>query len=174
MVVSMINKNTTLNIKKHKLDKHIRSPLSENLRSEYNKRNARVIKGDTVKVLRGEYKNVEGKVEKVKTGRSTLFIEGIQREASKGGKVKVQIHSSNVIITSFNLHDKNRSNVIKRVKSAKPEEKKGIKVKPHLNKTRIRKNLNVKKVLKPRKNNITNSNSSQDNKGESGYDGVRK
>jgi len=173
MVVSMINKNTTLNIKKHKLDKHIRSPLSENLRSEYNKRNARVIKGDTVKVLRGEYKNVEGKVEKVKTGRSTLFIEGIQREASKGGKVKVQIHSSNVIITSFNLHDKNRSNVIRRVKS-KPEEKKGIKIKPHLNKTQIRKNLNVKKVLKPRKNNITNSNSSQDNKGESGYDGVRK
>lgn len=174
MVVSMINKNTTLNIKKHKLDKHIRSPLSKNLRSEYNKRNARVIKGDTVKVLRGEYKNVEGKVEKVKTGRSTLFIEGIQREASKGGKVKVQIHSSNVIITSFNLHDKNRSNVIRKVKSAKPEEKKGIKIKPHLNKTRIRKNLNVKKVLKPRENNITNSNSSQDNKGESGYDGVRK
>jgi hypothetical protein len=113
-------------------------------------------------------------VEKVKTGRSTLFIEGIQREASKGGKVKVQIHSSNVIITSFNLHDKNRSNVIRKVKSGKGEEKKGIKIKPHLPKTRIRKNLNVKKVLKPRENNITNSNSSQDNKGESGYDGVRK
>jgi len=174
MVVSMINKNITLNIKKHKLDKHIRSPLSENLRSEYNKRNARVIKGDTVKVLRGEYKNVEGKVEKVKTERSTLFIEGIQRKASKGGKVKVQIHSSNVIITSFNLHDKNRSNVIRKVKSAKPEEKKGIKIKPRLNRTRIRKNLNVKKVLKPRENNITNSTSREDNKGESGYDGVRK
>jgi large subunit ribosomal protein L24 len=174
MVVSMINKNITLNIKKHKLDKHIRSPLSENLRSEYNKRNARVIKGDTVKVLRGEYKNVEGKVEKVKTGRSTLFIEGIQREASKGGKVKVQIHSSNVIITSFNLHDKNRSNVIRKVKSANPEEKKGLKIKRNLNKTRIRKNLNVKKVLKHRAKNITNSNSSEDNKGESGYDGVRK
>ena len=66
------------------------------------------------------------------------------------------------------------SNVIRKVKSTKPEEKKGIKIKPHLNKTRIRKNLNVKKVLKPRENNITNSNSSQDNKGESGYDGVRK
>ena len=174
MVVSMINKNITLNIKKHKLDKHIRSPLSENLRSEYNKRNARVIKGDTVKVLRGEYKNVEGKVEKVKTGRSTLFIEGIQRYASKGGIVKVQLHSSNVLITSFNLHDKNRSNVIRKVKSAKPEEKKGIKIKPHLNKTRIRKNLNVKKVLKPPENNITNSNSSEDNRGESSDDGVRK
>jgi large subunit ribosomal protein L24 len=173
MVVYMINNNTTLNIKKHKLDKHIRSPLSENLRSEYKKRNARVIKGDTVKVLRGEYKNVEGKVEKVKTGRSTLFIEGIQREASKGGKVKVQIHSSNVIITSFNLHDKNRSNVIRKVKSAKPGEKKERSNKPPLTKNRIRRNLNVKKVLKPRQKTI-NSNSSQDNKGEVSYDDVRK
>jgi large subunit ribosomal protein L24 len=170
----MINKNTTLNIKKHKLDKHIRSPLSENLRNEYNKRNARVIKGDTVKVLRGEYKNVEGKVEKVRTGRSTLLIEGIQREASKGGKVKVQIHSSNVIITSFNLHDKNRSNVIRKVRSSKPEEEKRITIKPKLTKTRIRRNLNVKKVLKPREKSITNSNPSQDNKGEDDYDGVRK
>src|SRR5215212_11659415 len=129
MVVYMIHKNTTLNIKKHKLDKHIRSPLSENLRSEYKKRNARVIKGDTVKVLRGEYKNVEGKVEKVKTGRSTLFIEGIQREASKGGKVKVQIHSSNVMITSLNLQDKQRGNVIQKIKSSS-DEKKEIKIKP--------------------------------------------
>jgi large subunit ribosomal protein L24 len=174
MVVYMIHKNTTLNIKKHKLDKHIRSPLSENLRSEYKKRNARVIKGDTVKVLRGEYKNVEGKVEKVKTGRSTLFIEGIQREASKGGKVKVQIHSSNVIITSFNLLEKNSSNVIRKVKSAKPGEKKEISKKPTLTKNRIRRNLNVKKVLKPRQNTTINSNSSQDNKGEVSYDDVRK
>jgi large subunit ribosomal protein L24 len=173
MVVYMINKNSTLNIK-HQLDKHIRSPLSENLRSEYNKRNARVIKGDTVKVLRGEYKNVEGKVEKVKTGRSTLFIEGIQREASKGGKVKVQIHSSNVIITSLNLHDKNRSNVIRKVKSANPEEKKQLSRKPRLTKTRIKRNLNVKKVIKSQKNNIPNSNSSQDNKGEIDDDSIRK
>jgi large subunit ribosomal protein L24 len=161
----MTKKNTTLNIKKHILDKHIRSPLSVNLRKEYNKRNARVITGDTVKVLRGEYKNVEGKVEKVKTGRSTLFIEGIQREASKGGKVKVQIHSSNVIITSFNLHDKNRSNVIRKVKSANLE-KKGINIKPNITKTRIKRNLNVKKVLKPQQKRITDSNQSQDNKGE--------
>ena len=68
----MINKNTISILKKHQLDNNIRSPLADNLRSEYHKRNARVIKGDTVKVLRGEYKNVEGKVEKVKTDRSTI------------------------------------------------------------------------------------------------------
>jgi large subunit ribosomal protein L24 len=161
----MINKNTTLNLKKHLLDKHIRSTLSDNLRKEYNKRNARVIKGDTVKVLRGEYKNVEGKVEKVKTGRSTLFIEGIQREASKGGKVKVQIHSSNVMITSLNLHDKNRSNVVRKVKSENSV-KKGINIKSNLSKRQNRRNLNVKKVLKPQQKRVNDSKDSQDNKGD--------
>jgi large subunit ribosomal protein L24 len=161
----MINKNTTLNIKKHIIDKHIRSTLSDNLRKEYNKRNARVIKGDTVKVLRGEYKNVEGKVEKVKTGRSTLFIEGIQREASKGGKVKVQIHSSNVMITSLNLHDKNRSNVVRKVKSDNSV-KKRINIKSNISKRRNRRNLNVKKVLKPQQKRVNDSNDSQDNKGD--------
>jgi large subunit ribosomal protein L24 len=163
----MINKNTTLNIKKHLLDKHIRSTLSDNLRKEYNKRNARVIKGDTVKVLRGEYKNVEGKVEKVKTGRSTLFIEGIQREASKGGKVKVQIHSSNVMITSLNLHDNNRSNVVRKVKSDNSE-KKGINIKSNITKPLKRRNLNVKKVLKPQQKRVSDSSGNQDNKGDKG------
>jgi hypothetical protein len=110
----------------------------------------------------------------VKTGRSSLFIEGIQREASKGGKVKVQIHSSNVIITSLNLHDKNRSNVIRNVKSSKVDEKKGVNINPNLRKTRTRRKLNVKKILKPQQNRITNSKSSQDNKGDDDYDGVRK
>jgi large subunit ribosomal protein L24 len=164
----MISRNVIINnINKHKIDKNICSPLTDNLRNEYNKRNARVIKGDTVKVLRGEYKNVEGKVEKVKTDRSTLFIEGIQREASKGGKVKVQIHSSNVMITSLNLQDKQRGNVIRKIKSSS-DEKKEIKIKKPTTsrKTKLRRNLNVKKVLDKQPQKIASPQHSQDNKGD--------
>ena len=163
----MINRNIIINsIKKHKIDKNICSLLADNLRNEYNKRNARVIKGDMVKVLRGEYKNVEGKVEKVKTDRSTLFIEGIQREASKGGKVKVQIHSSNVMITSLNLQDKQRVNIIRKIKSlsdAKKETK--IKKPTTSKKTKLRRNLNVKKVLDRQPQQRASPQHSQDNKG---------
>jgi large subunit ribosomal protein L24 len=67
-----------------------------------------VIKGDTVKVMRGEYTGIEGKVEKVNTERGTLAIEGVQREKIKGGNVKVQIHASNVTIVGLNLQDKYR------------------------------------------------------------------
>ena len=48
--------------------------LSENLREQHSRRSMRVIKGDTVRILRGEYVGIEGKVEKVNKERATLSI----------------------------------------------------------------------------------------------------
>ncbi|MGA7042646.1 MAG: 50S ribosomal protein L24 [Nitrososphaeraceae archaeon] len=105
----MSNLNPTLkHVPKHLHDARICSALIEDLRRQYHRRNARVIKGDTVKVMRGEYTGIEGKVEKVNTERGTLAIEGVQREKIKGGNVKVQIHASNVTIVGLNLQDKYR------------------------------------------------------------------
>jgi len=73
-----------------------------------------VIKGDGVRVVRGEYSGIEGKVEKVNTRKGTLSIEGIQREKVKGGNVKVQIHSSNLIITGLHMEDKYRKKKLQR------------------------------------------------------------
>jgi len=104
----------------HLRDSRVGSTLSDNLREQYRTRSCRLIKGDTVRVVRGEYSGIEGKVEKVNTRRGTLSIEGIQREKVKGGNVKVQIHSSNLIITGLNLDDKYRKNKIqKNVKQSK-------------------------------------------------------
>ena len=95
-------------LQKHILDARICSSLADDLRKQYDRRSARVVKGDTVKVMRGEYTGIEGKVEKVNTERGTLAIEGVQREKIKGGNVKVQIHASNVTIVGLNLQDKYR------------------------------------------------------------------
>ena len=86
--------------------------MSNNLRKDHNTKSMRVVKGDTVKIMRGEYKGVEGKVEKLNTVKGKLSIEGVQREKIKGGQVKVQIHASNVRITSLHLDDKYRKNKI--------------------------------------------------------------
>lgn len=88
------------------------SNLSDDLKKQYNKRSAGVVKGDTVKIMRGEYKGVEGKVEKINTEKGKLSIEGVQREKIKGGNVKVLIHASNVIISSLNMDDNYRKNKI--------------------------------------------------------------
>jgi large subunit ribosomal protein L24 len=99
-----------LHTPKHVRDRMIHCTLAENLREEYWRRSIRVIKGDNVRVMRGEYNGIEGKIEKVNTQRGTLAIEGIQREKVRGGNVKVQIHASNVKIIGLHLDDKKRDN----------------------------------------------------------------
>jgi large subunit ribosomal protein L24 len=118
---TMVNMNIKLlHVPKHVRDAMIGATLAETLRQQYGRRSARVTRGDSVKVLRGEYSGIEGKVEKVNTKRGTLAIEGIQREKVRGGNVKVQIHASNVMITAFNLDDKYRKNKLSPTLEAEP------------------------------------------------------
>jgi len=112
-------------ISKHKRDKFLGANLSVNLREQHNKRSMRVIKGDTVRILRGEYVGIEGKVEKVNTERSTLSIEGVQREKIRGGNVKVQVHASNVQIISLNTDDDYRLKGIPKSTDKNTNTKKG-------------------------------------------------
>ena len=129
-------------ISKHKREKLLGANLSENLRKEHNKRSMRVIKGDTVRILRGEYVGVEGKVEKVNTERSTLSIEGVQREKIRGGKVKVQIHASNVQIISVNTDDEYRMKGTQKAKDKNAKVKTGKEIK----KSSVKKKELVKEV----------------------------
>ncbi len=112
-------------ISKHKRDKFLGANLSVNLREQHNTRRMRVIKGDTVRILRGEYVGIEGKVEKVNTERSTLSIEGVQREKIRGGNVKVQVHASNVQIISLNTDDDYRLKGIPKSTDKNTNTKKG-------------------------------------------------
>ena len=130
-------------ISKHKRDKFLGANLSENLREQHSKRSMRVIKGDTVRILRGEYVGIEGKVEKVNTEKSTLSIEGVQREKIRGGNVKVQVHASNVQIISLNMDDDYRIKGIPKSKDKNTNIKKGRIRKNHLLKrNRLEKNHN--------------------------------
>ncbi|MGI0024167.1 MAG: 50S ribosomal protein L24 [Nitrososphaera sp.] len=111
-------------VPKHRRDGMLSAPLADSLRELYKKRTVRVVRGDSVKVMRGEYKGVEGKVENVDTERGTLNIEGVQREKIRGGQVKVPIHASKVMITNLKLEDKYRSNKIQGEKAREEEKEK--------------------------------------------------
>ena len=85
--------------------KQIGSHLSEDLRKKYGKRSIRITVGDTVKVIRGEYRGVDGKVSEISSHGNNVAIEGIKKEKAKGDKFDVYIPASNVIITGLNLDD---------------------------------------------------------------------
>lgn len=60
------------------------STLSKELRSKYLVRSIPVRKGDTVKILRGAFKNREGKVLAVYRKKWSLHIEKIVRDKANG------------------------------------------------------------------------------------------
>jgi len=84
------------------------SPLSTELREKYKRKTARPREGDSVKIIRGEFKGIEGKVTKVLPREGTLNVEGVTREKQKGGTSPVPIHSSSVVVTAVVLDDKAR------------------------------------------------------------------
>lgn len=92
----------------------VRAGLSDELRSKYGVRSLRIRKGDSVKIVRGEYEGIEGKVNKIFSSASRINIEGITREKIAGGNVPIKVHSSKVIITGLNLDDKWRKNRLER------------------------------------------------------------
>lgn len=114
-------------VPKHMTERMLRSPLSRALREKYGRRNVRVIAGDTIKVMRGEYSGIEGKVEKVNMKRGSLAIEGIQREKVRGGNVKVEINSTNVVVTDLDLDDKLRLALIQRIHESEKRNQKSKK-----------------------------------------------
>ncbi|MBA4452660.1 MAG: 50S ribosomal protein L24 [Nitrosopumilus sp.] len=103
--------------------KQVSSPLSKDLKNKYSKNSVRVVEGDTVKIVRGEFKGVDGKVAEVSIQKNSIAIEGVKKEKTKGDKFDVYIHSSNVIVTGLNTSDKWRMAKLEGKKpSSKPKE----------------------------------------------------
>ena len=102
--------------------KHVRSsmvgaPLSPDLREKYEVKSIRIRKSDGVKVLRGEYKGVEGKITKIFVEDGKVNVEGVTREKIAGGTVPIKIHASNVIVTSLNMDDSWRRKKLEKKRS---------------------------------------------------------
>lgn len=116
----------------HLVSKQLGAPLAKDLQEKYRQTSARVIEGDSVKVLRGEFKGIEGKVTNVSTLKRGIAIEGIKREKLKGGNVDIYIHPSNVMITALNLDDKWRQSRLdgQKPKTAKPKVEEPKETKP--------------------------------------------
>ncbi len=84
------------------------SQLSSELSEAHRRRSVRPRVGDTVKIVRGEFKDIEGKVTKVDSKTGLVNVEGVTREKLKGGTSPVPIRSSNLVVTALVLTDKER------------------------------------------------------------------
>jgi large subunit ribosomal protein L26e len=87
--------------------------LSKELQAKYNVRSIPVRKDDEVMVVRGIYKNREGKVTACYRRKFVIHVERITRDKANGAQVNVGIQPSNCIITKLKL-DKDRKTILGR------------------------------------------------------------
>lgn len=107
--------NAPLHIK----HKFLAAPFSKELRKKYNRRNITLRKGDRVKILKGQFKNMIGKVEKIFLKKTKVYIEGAQRTKRDGTKTYYPISPSNVQILELELGDKERKKILERKQNVK-------------------------------------------------------
>ena len=98
----------------HIKSKFVASHLSKELREKYKKRSATIRKGDKVKILRGQFKGKEGKIERVDLKKTRVFITGIEGQKKDGTKTFYPINPSNLLITELIIDDKKRKKVLER------------------------------------------------------------
>jgi large subunit ribosomal protein L24 len=102
------------NAPNHFKRKFLSAPLSPNLKTEYGTRSMPVIDGDTVIITKGDRKLSEGRVIRVDTDNSVIYIEGITRNRVDGSTFQIPIRANNVMITELNLDDNWRRDILER------------------------------------------------------------
>ncbi|MCL2607863.1 MAG: 50S ribosomal protein L24 [Methanomassiliicoccaceae archaeon] len=109
--------NAPAHIRSKKLSAH----LSTELREKHGVRSARVCRGDTVVIIRGneDIRGNEGKVVEVLTDEGKVVIDGVTINQADGTAVARPIHASNLVITKLDLSDEWRADSLSRKKEAK-------------------------------------------------------
>jgi large subunit ribosomal protein L24 len=105
--------------------KQLSCALSKELRKKYGKRSTRILKGDTAKIIRGEFAGVDGKVTKISIPDRGVNIEGVKKEKLKGDKFDVYVRTANIVVTALDTEDKWRINKLegKKATAARAEDK---------------------------------------------------
>lgn len=102
--------NAPLHIKQ----KFMRAALSKELKKKHGKRTFSLKKGDKIKVMMGQFRKHEGKVERIDLKKSKVYIGGVDIVKKDGTKTTYPFEPSNLIITELNLDDKMRRKMIER------------------------------------------------------------
>jgi large subunit ribosomal protein L24 len=97
-------RNAALHEKKNLL----KCRLDEFLQEEYGLRSLVVKKGDLVKIMRGQFRDTEGKVTVVSHRTSRVFLDNATITKADGKEAPVPIHPSNLMLVKLELDDERK------------------------------------------------------------------
>jgi len=89
----------------HANKKLLKCRLDEFLQEEYGLRSLVVKTGDLVKVMRGQFRDTEGKVIRVDYKDVQVFLDNATVTKSDGKEVNIPVHPSNLMLVKLELDD---------------------------------------------------------------------
>ncbi len=92
----------------HQRKKMLRGHLAPKYLEAGKKRSLTIRKGDQVRIMRGEHKGEEGKVENVNLKNLTITIEGVTQAKADESQSARMIHASNIMIIRPDMSDRRR------------------------------------------------------------------
>lgn len=96
--------NLPVHLKRARIAAHLDGPLLE----KYGKRSTTVRKGDTVRIMRGEFAGTSGKILEVNTRTGKVTVDGVTVSKAKATQVARPLDPSNLVITKLDLTDPKR------------------------------------------------------------------
>ncbi|MFX0106863.1 MAG: 50S ribosomal protein L24 [Candidatus Hodarchaeota archaeon] len=79
--------------------------LDEFLQEEYGIRSLVVKEGDLVRIMRGQFRDTEGKVVRVDYRRISVYLENATTTKADGKEAQIPIHPSNLMLVKLELDD---------------------------------------------------------------------
>ncbi len=107
--------NAPMHVKQRLLHLH----LSKDLRKKFKTRSLVAKKGDKVKIMRGQFFKVEGKITEVDVEGTRIFVEGAIVKKQAGKEIPAAIHPSNCMLIEW-AEPKHKEKKAKGKSAAKP------------------------------------------------------
>jgi large subunit ribosomal protein L24 len=96
---------------KHAHKSMLRCRLDDPLREEYGLRSLNLKKGDLVRIMRGQFRDTEGKILGVDYGAIRVFVDGASTTKADGKEAKVPLHPSNLLLVKLELNDERKKRI---------------------------------------------------------------
>jgi large subunit ribosomal protein L24 len=89
----------------HANRRHLKCRLDEFLQEEHNIRRIVPRRGDLARIMRGEYRDTEGKIIRVDYRHMRIYLDSASTTKADGKEVQVAVHPSNLVIVKLELDD---------------------------------------------------------------------
>ncbi len=99
----------------HANKNRLRCRLDEFLQEEYGLRSLTVKKGDLVKIMRGQFRDTEGKVIRIDYADIQVFLDNATVTKSDGKEASIPIHPSNLMLVKLELDDERKRLIERKV-----------------------------------------------------------